>query len=327
MPRRKSPPRLYLDRGQWRIRDGEDRIRTGCVESDRVGAERFLAEYLGAKHAPAPSHDPLIADILLAYGREHVPQTRASKNSAYNIGNLSKWWGTKKLSGVTSSSCREYAGTKSSSAARRDLEILRAAINHWHREYGPLPSVPAVILPAKAEPRDRWLTRTEAAQLLWAARRVPHLARFILLGIYTGTRSGALLALRWDWVDLNAGIMLRRAPGTSESVTKRTPRVRLGSRIKAHMRRWKRLDGQSCVYVCHYNGQRITKLRRSWMTAVRSAKVQATPHTLRHTRATWLMQAGVDKWEASGHLGMSLETLERTYGHHHPDYQTVAAEV
>jgi hypothetical protein len=38
------------------------------------------------------------------------------------------------------------------------------------------------------------------------------------------------------------------------------------------------------------------------------------PHTLRNTRATWLMQAGIEPWEAAGHLGMSLEMLQRVYG-------------
>jgi integrase len=37
---------------------------------------------------------------------------------------------------------------------------------------------------------------------------------------------------------------------------------------------------------------------------------------LRHTAATWLMQAGVDRWEAAGFLGMSVEMLDRVYGHH-----------
>jgi len=50
-----------------------------------------------------------------------------------------------------------------------------------------------------------------------------------------------------------------------------------------------------------------------------------TPHTLRHTAATWLMQAGVDKWEAAGFLGMSVEMLDRVYGHHHPDHLRTAA--
>ena len=52
---------------------------------------------------------------------------------------------------------------------------------------------------------------------------------------------------------------------------------------------------------------------------------KVTPHTLRHTAATWLMQRGVPIWQAAGYLGMSAETLERTYGHHHPDYMQTAA--
>jgi hypothetical protein len=37
------------------------------------------------------------------------------------------------------------------------------------------------------------------------------------------------------------------------------------------------------------------------------------------------MQRGVDSWEASGFLAMTRETLERVYGHHHPDYLRNAA--
>jgi hypothetical protein len=50
-----------------------------------------------------------------------------------------------------------------------------------------------------------------------------------------------------------------------------------------------------------------------------------TPHTLRHTAATWLMQRGVPIWQAAGYLGMSAAMIERTYGHHHPDYMRGAA--
>jgi hypothetical protein len=30
------------------------------------------------------------------------------------------------------------------------------------------------------------------------------------------------------------------------------------------------------------------------------------------------MQKGADPWQAAGYLGMSLEVLLNTYGHHHP---------
>jgi hypothetical protein len=37
------------------------------------------------------------------------------------------------------------------------------------------------------------------------------------------------------------------------------------------------------------------------------------------------MQHGADLWQTAGYLGMTVETLEAVYGHHHPDYQADAA--
>ena len=65
-----------------------------------------------------------------------------------------------------------------------------------------------------------------------------------------------------------------------------------------------------------------TGFRRAASLAGLSGKV--TPHTLRHTAATWLMQSGTDRWQAAGYLGMSVEMLEKVYGHHHPDHLQAA---
>jgi integrase len=333
MPRRARGPYLYLDpkRRTWTIRDGTRFIRTGCGEGSRREAETALAQYLGYKHRPSPSADPLIDDIINAYGTEHVPHTRTSSNAAYNLGNLLGWWSGRRVSEITGRNCRSYASTRSSAGARRDLETLRAAVAYWHREYGPLPSVPAITLPPKPEPRDRWLTRSEAARLLMAAKRMEHLRRFILLGLYTGSRSGVILNLKWDWIDLDRGIMRRRAPGESES-NKRRPPVKLGRRLLSHLRRWFELDassGRDLPTVIHWDRRQVGKMRRAWATARTRAGLDSsvTPHALRRTRATWLMQEGVDIWEAAGHLGMSPETLTRIYAQHSPDHQKRAAEV
>lgn len=332
MGRKRRAPRLWLDqrpgRG-WVILDRGQFIRTGFAESDRPEAEKALARYLGKIHQPPKRDgDPLIADVLNAYCAEHLRNMRSAKNTVYNVEALVKWCGARKVSDINAISCGDYAATKTPAAARRDLEVLRAAINHWHRHHGPLPVIPAVILPPKPEPRERWMSRDEVARLLWHARHTPHLARFILLGVYTGSRTGVLLNLEWSWIDLKHGVMSRRAPGTTEAKNKRTPKARLGRRILAHLRRWKRIDGKNAKYVCHYNGQKIDKLRRSFPAAVKAAKLKdVTPHILRHSRATWLMRKGVDPWKAAGHLGMSVETLTKNYAHHHPDFQKEAAEV
>lgn len=70
--------------------------------------------------------------------------------------------------------------------------------------------------------------------------------------------------------------------------------------------------------------KRVTKAFNS--AAVRAGLDDTVvPHTLRHTCATWLMQAGVDLWEAAGFLGMTAQQVQDTYGHHHPAFQERAA--
>jgi integrase len=105
--------------------------------------------------------------------------------------------------------------------------------------------------------------------------------------------------------------------------------VRLGRKLLAHLRRWKRIDGGHCKWVVHYDGKPIDDPHTTWRKAIAAAGLgrDVTPHVLRHTRATWLMRQGVPLWEAAGHLGMSARVLDRVYGHHAPDHQGRAADV
>lgn len=269
-----------------------------------------------------------MADILLAYKNEHVPGLPSEDKVEHTISNLEKFWGGKKLSDVTVVNCKAYASRRPQAAARRDLETLRAAINYWHAEKTPLTFKPKVWLPDKVNRRERWLTHEEAKRLRKAAMAVPHLYRFIVIGLLTGSRSGAILNMKWDWVDFESGVMLRKAPGETEASNKRKPPVRTNPALLRLLRIWKRRDGK-IRWVINYEGDRVRKLRRSFNTALRKAGIKGvSPHTLRHTRATWLMQSGaVTPWEAAGSLGMSMKVLEEIYAHHHPDWQRGAANI
>jgi integrase len=92
------------------------------------------------------------------------------------------------------------------------------------------------------------------------------------------------------------------------------------------MRRWKDRKLIATCFV-EFNGKPVSSVKKGFQRAVRLAGLpgKITPHTLRHTAATWLMQRGVPIWEAAGFLGMSPEVLQNTYGHHHPDYLQGAA--
>jgi integrase len=329
MPRKAKGPRLYLDRErkQWAIRDGSSFIRTGCAEPDNEGAEKKLAEYIASKYRPAPTPSPAIADVLLVYARERLPKTKAAEKAAHNISNLTPFWGKKRASDVTAENCEAYAKDRPQAAARRDLEVLRAALHYWNKNKEQLARQPQVVLPEKNDPRERWLTYDEAHRLRKAAMKHKHLYRFVLLALKTGSRSEVLFTLKWKQVDLSAGVLTRKAAGETEAANKRKPPVRLGKSMVRLMRLWKRQD-KDIQHVVHYDGVPIQKLRRSFDKACEDAKLEGvSPHTLRHTRATWLMQKGVQPWEAAGHLGMSVRTLENVYAKHHPDFQSEASEV
>ena len=77
----------------------------------------------------------------------------------------------------------------------------------------------------------------------------------------------------------------------------------------------------SCNHVIAYDGKPVANVKRSFATACRAAGLEGvTRHTLRHTCITWLVQRGVSLWEVGGFVGATAETIERTYGHHAPDY-------
>jgi integrase len=124
-------------------------------------------------------------------------------------------------------------------------------------------------------------------------------------------------------VDLDKGVFYRRAIGRRKT-KKRQPPVKLPPRLLAHMRRW--VDrGIARKAVVEWNGKPVESVRKAFEAAARAAGLDGvTPHILRHTCATWLMQSGVDLWHAAGFLGMTVQQLEAGYGHHHPDYQEEA---
>jgi integrase len=252
---------------------------------------------------------------------DHRPQERLT------IGNLSHYWAERKVAEINAATCKEYAKGRPPVAARRDLETLRAAVNHWDRHVHRIEGKPSIALPERPASRTRSLSRSDVARLLWAARRTNHLARFILLGFYTGSRAGALLDLRWEWVDTGRSILHRREPGSADNRTKQRPPVKLGRRIAAHLARWQRIDGGTSPSVIHYNGRRVRKLRRSWLAAVKRSGVAASPHDLRRTRATILMSRGLNPETIAQSLGMSVEILRSTYTQYDPDWQKDIADV
>lgn len=367
MPRRTLPPRLYLRERRkrepvWVILDQGGEVSTGAGAGDRRGAEEALARYLGTKHRPdfGQGHptEVAIADVLIEYGTRHAPSTRRPDLIGGAIIKLEEFFGARTVATITAAACGEYVAwrilqadarskvatrTVKASTARRELVVLGAALTWCWRENRLDRQIP-IALPDQAEPRERHLTRSEAARILIGAlgwgpdsRRNPlrinrHLARFILIGLYTGTRHDAMLRLQWmpntlgGWIDIEAGVLYRRPAGAVDSA-KRRPPIPLPPRLMPHLRRWR---GLTARFAIEWHGLPIaSQERRAWHSARQMAGLgpDVTPHVLRHTCATWMLQAGVSVYDVAGILGTSENVIRRTYGHHAHDHLREAVAV
>ncbi len=381
MPRQGKGARLWLEpedrdrdgqlihRSTWVIRDGTRKIRTRCAPAECERAEQKLAEYLTKKYRPnrTRSRHPteiLVIDVLKIYDDDVVGTHARPDETGQRLLKLADFFEIDTLADVSGARCREYVkwrtaqpiksftknkpGLASTAAARRELEDLRAAINH-HRREGLCSEIVSVVLPEKGEGRDVFLTRPQAARLLraaWRAKQIMgdqitvrstgrHIGRFILLGLYTGTRHRTICdaaprpTIGRAYVDLDRGVFYRRARGEKET-KKRKPPARLSDRLLAHLRRWERL-GIAQNAIIEWNGKSVRSIRKGFAAAAKAAGLpttgpdRVTPHVLRHTAATWAMQSGADPYQTAGMLGMTVEMLLDRYGHHHPDFQREAA--
>ncbi len=362
MPRSALPARLWLRpaRGKrvanWIILDAGRHIGTGCGEDAREEAEGKLLAYLAQKHDVAPRRQRRldqtpIGDVLSVYLDEVVPRQASPTKVTARVSRLVEWWGDKLLSDVSPATCRAYVAARSKGGGRRDLEDLRAAVNH-HAKRELHVGLVSVELPAKGKPRAKYLTRDEVAKLLWICWRhtreqkpprgerkgkrvagksfhdLRHLGRFILMGIYTGSRSTPILraspyaAAGRAVIDLDAGLYHRLPTDIDEAANKRSPTARLGDRITAHVRRWRdrKIIAQ---FVVEWQGRPVTSIKTAWKQAVLLAGIEGnpTPHTLRHTCVTWLKQDGLSSFDVAGFVGMSEKMVDEVYGKHDPAYQ------
>lgn len=215
----------------------------------------------------------------------------------------------------------------------RELSVLNAAIHHAVKAKRlPKAEQPFIKLPGVSEPRDRWLTFDEADALLTAALaaprcgdRLPRIYRFVALALNTAGRKAAVLELTRGQVDMVGGMIHLNPAGRSQT-KKRRARVPISDALRPVLERTMReTPDQPGASLLDHDGC----IRTAFEGAVDRAGLgrDVTPHVLRHTKATWMAQAGISFFEIAGVLGDSVETVQRTYAHHHPDFLRDAINV
>lgn len=180
----------------------------------------------------------------------------------------------------------------------------------------------AVRTPKREKRLPHFLNREEVARLLDSPKGagiLPSRDRAILEVFYsTGLRISELAALRLADVDIHEGSIIARGKGKKERL------VPLGSfAVKAlneylGLRRQNKLAPQSPLFANRF-GRSIDprSVRRMFEKYVKitGLSLQTTPHTLRHSFATHLLDAGADLRSVQELLGHSSLSTTQIYTH------------
>lgn len=309
MPKRATDAPLYR-RGDspywwtWVYVDGKrQRASTKCT--DRRAALAAASAMQREALAPRDPHAlETVADALLAF--LDVPVERAPGTvKAYHqrAANLADHIGAIQLAKLTRHHIESYVQARRAGprTVRAELMVLRASLRLAKQRGRSVPDldVLAVPVPGKIEPKERWLTRQEYAALMAELR--PHWADWVRVAVYTGARLEEVNGLTWQDVDLAASVLRIRGSKSAGS-DRRVP-------IAVPLMDW--LVAQPVR-----SGPLVRKMifqRRAFEVACRRAGIpRCTPHDLRRTFASWLLQEGVPERDIADLLGHTKTNLVRS---------------
>jgi len=311
----RHPNRVYYVLYGARLRR---RVSTGA--KDRRKAEAFLAQFIAGADAPV-IEKPTVGEILTGYERDRRGHIRSTETLKFNIKALTPDFGQLLPSQLLPSVVRQYAASRrvKPGAILREIGVLRAALA-WAVEHQWIAAKPIISNPVKTpRPRDRWLTREEARRLIDACHE-PHIKAFVVLGLMTAARTGAILEAQWRQVDFERGVI---DYGEGQG-TKRRSVVPLNDEVRNVLVALRELACTDFLIECH--GRRIASVKKGFRAAcVRAGITGVTPHVLRHSAATWMAMDDVPLREIARLLGDREETVERVYAKHSPSYLQRAA--
>lgn len=331
---------------------GTQRISTGT--EDERQAQVCFRDYIRGLDAPPDDNASLTVADCLDYYLAKFPKTgtRRQVRLRQNRINLSKavreHFGTWHPSEITDKTLEPFiekrrAAGRRPSTIRSEVEILRTAFRYLEKQTRGRQDrapffAPSFALPPASPPRERWLTKEEAAKLLdsmtghWKRK---HLYLFTAIGLCTAARPGAILDLTWDRVHWNVGAHGQidfRNPNRPTFTRKMRAVVPMNKRLRETLEAaYAELDDERRKgHVITYCGRPIESPVGVWegfVKAVERAGIPpATPYTLRHTAATWAAMAGVPLDKIAEMLGDKIETVRKHYAKFQPEYLKEATE-
>lgn len=272
-----------------------------------------------------------VKKCLKHYYIEHViPKVVARERIDYAITHLERYFNDIPVAEIDIPMCRLYSEQRpvAPGTIRRELGVLSAAINHCLKwRHLKIEETSSLEIPPSAPPKCMWLYEDELKALFSAAEG--RAADFILLAYYTAARKNAIETLECYQVDL-VGRRINLAKRGERQTTKRKPIVPIGEEWLDRLANI--LDKCDSNYVLGNNRD----IRIEFDIAAKKANLsilpsrglresgRLSPHILRHSRATHLLQRGKNPFAVANLLGDTLTTVLRVYGHACPDYMAEA---
>jgi integrase len=275
----------------------------------------------------------LVPEALDKYYWDHARKKVVDlQNTEISMEHLKGYFNATPLNDIGVPECRAYlqfredSGAKTSTAGR-ELGVLKAAANHAVRwKYISFADMPTFEMPKIEPTKGVWLFEDELNKLRLAAFEEGYKTyAFIDLCYFTGSRRDAIEKLTWDQVDLSRNRISLSKLG-SKVTKKRRPTIPIDYELKPtllHLHAGKTNEfvlgtNSSMVYHFERAAEKAGLLRLPARDGRPSAKL--TPHMLRHSRATHLLQARKSPFAVANLLGDNVNTVLRVYGHHSADY-------
>lgn len=362
--RGKSSWRLKFDLGSDPV-TGKRLTRLVTVRGKRQDAERELTRLLAeADRGTLVDHSALtVAEYFRAWMRdEHSLSAKTRERYGQLIEQqLIPHLGSTLLQKLKPSQVRTWHSTLLRSGGKDGRPLSARTVGHAHRvlHRGLERAVEAetlarnaahAISPPKVEAAEvQALTAGQMATILTKLEGHPlHPVAAVALG--SGMRRGEMLAIRWDDVDLAAGVIRveRSLEETAAGLRFKPPKTRHGKRsisvpestvevLKAHRTRQIEVRLQlglgkhepGALVFCMPDGSPMSpdNLSRDWRMAVKALKLPAVMlHALRHSHASALIAAGMDVLTVSRRLGHGSPVVTlTTYAHLFQKTDTAAA--
>ncbi len=177
--------------------------------------------------------------------------------------------------------------------------------------------------------RERFLASEEVKRLLTVLDEMEeegvesvYMIALVRLLVFTGARLREIMHAKWEWVDLEKGIL--RLPDSKTG--RRT--IQLPIPAVEVLRNLPRVEGNAFIIVGTVAGQHMINARKPWLRIRQRAELEdVRMHDLRHSFAALCIEAGIPLYHVGKLLGHTQARTTERYAHLAEDPIKEAAEL